>query len=383
MADGPDRGRARRAAIFNSYPLVHVDGVDEALCSRDKPDVRPFILTRSGFGGIQRASAAVWSGDVASRWDNLRDQIAAGINLSMSGDPNWSHDIGGYTMEQRFSKPTAADLDEWRELNTRWFQFGAFSPIFRSHGENIQREIYEMSPDGSLTYSSMVWYDRLRYRLMPYIYTLGADTYFNDGTIMRGLVMDFAADKRAWGIDDEYLFGPAFLVAPVTEYKARSRKVYLPAGANWYDFYSGRSLPAARRSPPPRRTSACRCSSAPARSSRPGPRSSTPARTRSAPVTLYVYTGADGQLLALRGRRRPAGSISTGNIRAFPLSWDEATKTLTIGARERHLCGNGRQARTIHIRWIKPGPGRAPSFDAQAGKRQSLTPARRRQSEMR
>ena len=115
--------------------------------------------------------------------------------------------------------------------------------MFRSHGEYPFREIYHISPQGSPAYRSMEYYDKLRYRLMPYIYTLGADTYFKDGTIMRGLVMDFAADKRSWGIDDEYLFGPAFLVAPVTEYKARERKVYLPAGATWYDFYSGRSLP--------------------------------------------------------------------------------------------------------------------------------------------
>ncbi len=192
---------------FNSYPLVHVDGVHDHQIA-DKPDVRPFILTRSAFGGIQRDSAAIWSGDVASRWDNLREQISAGLNFSLSGDPNWSHDIGGYTMEQRFIKPTAADLAEWLELNTRWFQFGAFSPIFRSHGENIKREIFEMSPEGSPTYDSMVWYDRLRYRLMPYIYTLGADTYFNDRTIMRALVMDFEPDRNVWKIGDEYMFGP-------------------------------------------------------------------------------------------------------------------------------------------------------------------------------
>ena len=188
-----------------------------------KPDVRPFILTRSGFGGIQRAGAAIWSGDVAARWDDLRDQISAGINFSMSGVPNWSHDIGGFAIEDRLLEAaTRRDLAEWRELNMRWFQFGAFSPLFRSHGENIQaRDLRDVA--GRLAdLRSMVWYDRLRYRLMPYIYTLGADTYFKDGTIMRGLVMDFAADRSAWGVDDEYLFGPAFLVAPVTEFKARA-----------------------------------------------------------------------------------------------------------------------------------------------------------------
>ena len=131
-------------------------------------------------------------------------------------------------MEPRFQKPTAADLDEWRELNLRWFQFGAFSPLFRSHGENIHREIYEIAPAGSAMYRSMEYYDRLRYRLMPYIYTLAGDTYWHDSTIMRGLVMDFPSDRRAWGIKDEYLFGPALLVAPVTQYKARTRNVYLP-----------------------------------------------------------------------------------------------------------------------------------------------------------
>ena len=227
------------ARLFNSYPLEHVEGVYRGLVGY-KPDVRPFILTRSAFTGIQRDGAAVWSGDVASRWDNFREQISAGVNFSMSGIPNWSTDIGGYTMEPRFLKPTPADLAEWRELNLRWFQFGAFSPLFRSHGENIHREIFEIAPAGSPMYRSMAWYDRLRYRLMPYIYTVAADSYWRDGTIMRGLVMDFPADRKSWDVKDEYLFGPAFLVAPVTTYKARSRQVYLPAGADWYDFYTGK-----------------------------------------------------------------------------------------------------------------------------------------------
>ena len=138
---------------------------------------------------------------------------------------------------------------------------------------------------------------------MPYIYTLGADTYFEDGTIMRGLVMDFAADRRVWNVADEYMFGPAFLVAPVTEYKARSRKLYLPAGASWYDFYTARACRAARRSTPPRRTNACRYSSARARSCRPGPRSSTPPNKPVAGHAQCLHR-RERQLLALRGRRR-------------------------------------------------------------------------------
>jgi alpha-D-xyloside xylohydrolase len=350
------------APYFNSYPLAHVDNVYEHQVD-DKPDVRPFILTRSAFGGIQRDSAAVWSGDVASRWDNFREQISAGLNFSLSGDPNWSHDIGGYTMEPRFAKPDAAGLAEWRELQTRWFQFGAFSPIFRSHGEVIKREIFELSPPGSPTYKSMVWYDRLRYRLMPYIYTLGADTYFKDGTIMRALVMDFPADKRVWGIDDEYMFGPALLAAPVTEYKARSRKVYLPAGT-WYDFYTGGSTRGGRTiiaaAPYERMPLFVRAGAiVPI-----GPEIQHTGNNSHSPVTLNVYTGTDGSF-SLYEDDGVSRQYLHGQYSRIPLKWDERTKTLIIGARE----GNGYPGmagrRVINIRWMKPRTPRALAFDAK------------------
>jgi alpha-D-xyloside xylohydrolase len=348
---------------FNSYPLVHVDGVYQHQVA-DKPDVRPFILTRSAFGGIQRDSAAVWSGDVASRWDNLREQISAGLNFSLSGDPNWSHDIGGYTMEPRFQKPTAADLAEWRELNTRWFQFGAFSPIFRSHGELINREIFEMSPKGSPTYNAMSWYDRLRYRLIPYIYTAGADTYFSDGTIMRALVMDFEADKRVWGIGDEYLFGPAFLVAPVTQYKARSRKVYLPAGTSWYDFYSGRSMPGGQTitaaAPYERMPLFVRAGSIVPT----GPEIQHTGNNSHSPVTLNVYTGADGSF-SLYEDDGVSRQYLHGQYSRIPLRWDESTKTLTIDAREGEGYPGMAGTRVINIRWMKPDQPRALAFDAR------------------
>jgi alpha-D-xyloside xylohydrolase len=122
-----------------------------------------FILTRSGFAGIQRNAAAVWSGDIASRWDDLYHQISAGVSIGYAGLPNWTFDIGGFANEARYSaqKPAAADLEEWRELNLRWFQFGAFAPLFRSHGEFPLREIYNLAPQGSEVYDSLVWYDKL------------------------------------------------------------------------------------------------------------------------------------------------------------------------------------------------------------------------------
>ncbi|MFL6737476.1 MAG: TIM-barrel domain-containing protein [Sphingomonas sp.] len=347
---------------FNSYPLVHVDGVYQHQVA-DKPDVRPFILTRSAFGGIQRDSAAVWSGDVASRWDNLREQISAGLNFSLSGDPNWSHDIGGYTMEPRFQKPTPADLAEWRELNTRWFQFGAFSPIFRSHGENIKREIFEMSAAGSPTYNTMVWYDRLRYRLMPYIYTLGADTYFDDGTIMRALVMDFGGDRKTWGIDDEYMFGPAFLVAPVTSYMARSRRVYLPAGT-WYDFYTGRSTRGAQTitasAPYERMPLFVRAGSIVPT----GPAIQHTGNNSHSPVRLNVYTGADGNF-SLYEDDGVSRQYLHGQYSRVPLKWDEAAKTLTIGEREGSGYSGMAGKRTIQVRWVRAGSSRALAFDAK------------------
>jgi alpha-D-xyloside xylohydrolase len=350
------------AAFFNSYPLEHVEGVYDHLIAF-KPDVRPFILTRSGFGGIQRAGAAIWSGDVASRWDNFHEQISAGINASLSGLPNWSHDIGGYTMEQRFLKPTAADLAEWRELNTRWFQFGAFSPIFRSHGENIKREIFEMSPTGSPTYNSMVWYDRLRYRLMPYIYTNGADTYFKDGTVMRGLVMDFPADSKVRDIDDEYMFGPAFLVAPVTDYKARSRKVYLPGGTRWYDFYSGRSVAGGKTitaaAPYERMPLFVRAGSIVPT----GPAIQHTGNNSHAPLTLNVYTGADGSFSVYEDDGVSRQYLN-GKYARIPLSWNEAARTLTIGARQGSYAGMAGK-RTINVRWMTPGRARTLDLDAQ------------------
>jgi len=351
------------AAYFNSFPLVHVEGFyNNAIAYQ--PDVRPFILTRSGFGGIQRAGAALWSGDVASRWDDLKDQISAGVNISMSGIPNWTHDIGGFALEERFTRQDPAHLDEWRELNLRWFQFGAFSPLFRSHGEAPKREIYEIAPEGSAMYRSMEYYDRLRYRLMPYIYTIAADTHHRDGTIMRGLVMDFPADRRTWNINDQYMFGPSFLVAPVTEFRARHRQVYLPAGTLWYDFHTGRSTRGGQEiraaAPYERMPLYVRAGSiVPA-----GPQIQHTNEGQNGPITLHVYTGADGSF-SLYEDDGTSRQYLNGAFARVPIRWDERTKTLTIGAREGSFPGMAAQ-RQINIRWNRPGRARALELDGRA-----------------
>jgi len=347
------------AAFFNSFPLVHAEGVAKGL-AEFAPDTRSFILTRSAFGGLQRTGSAIWSGDTAARWDDFRDQIAAGVNASMSGIPNWTFDIGGFSVEDRYSKQDPAALDEWRELNLRWFQFGALAPIFRSHGEFPHREIYELAPEGSPIRGSLIWYDRLRYRLMPYIYSLGAATWFEDGSIMRGLVMDFPGDRAARTANDEYLFGHAFLVAPVTSFGARSRTVYLPAGG-WYDFYSGSHIAGGRsieaEAPVEHMPLFVRAGSiVPIGQSIEWTRAA-----EGAPITLLVYKGADGRFTLYNDDGVSQGYKNGGYAR-IPIEWNERTGMLTIGARDGTYVGMPQIQRFV-VRFVSPQRGGDPLAD--------------------
>jgi alpha-D-xyloside xylohydrolase len=325
------------------------------------PDKRSFILSRSGFGGIQRNGVALWSGDVVARWDDLKDQISAGVNLSMSGVPNWTTDIGGFSVEDRYTNKDPAHWAEWQELNLRWFQFGAFSPLFRSHGEFPFREIYNLADTGTEVYQSLAWYDELRYRLMPYTLTLAGDIYHRDGSIMRGLVMDFPSDLKARDVNDEYLYGSAFLVAPVTSFKARSRSVYLPAGATWYDFESGKAHAGGQSI------------------KADAPLSRMPLFVKAgsivpttvvqqyvgekpdAPITLVVYTGKDGTFELYED-----DGLSNGYMRGacsrIPVSYDDASGRVTIGARSGSF-GGMVDKRVFKVRFI--GGGAKPTdFDA-------------------
>jgi alpha-D-xyloside xylohydrolase len=350
------------AAFFNSYPLMTTMGAYQG--SRESyPDKRVFILTRSAFAGLQRNAAAGWSGDVVARWSNLHDQISAGINFSLSGIPNWTTDIGGYALETRYEKPDAKNLKEWREINLRWFQFGAFMPLFRSHGQGVNREIYNLAPVGSDVYNALAWYDKLRYRLMPYIYTLAADTYFRDGTIMRGLVMDFPNDANVRNIDDEYMFGPAFLVAPVTEYEARSRDVYLPAGSNWYDFHTGKRYEGGNTikadAPLERMPLFVRAGAIVPM----GPAIQYTGEKPDAPITLVVYTGANGAF-SLYHDQGTTYDYEHGAYSRIALSYDEASGTLSIGKREGSYPGMP-ATRRFNIRWISGPTPTATDFDAK------------------
>lgn len=242
----------------NVYGLVHAQGVYEGQRSVDC-EKRVVNLTRSGYTGSQRYGTILWSGDTSASWDTLKKQIAAGLNFCASGLPYWTLDIGGFFVKQ--GKPWFwsgeyeagnSDLGYW-ELYTRWFQYGAFLPIFRTHGTDVRREVWAFGEEGEMFYDALVDAIRLRYRLMPYIYSLAGNCWLEDGTIMRMLAFDFPKDPKAVMVKDQFMFGQSIMVCPVTQplyYTAGSkpidcadytRPVYLPSGTRWFDFWTNQS----------------------------------------------------------------------------------------------------------------------------------------------
>ena len=231
---------------LTAYSLMNAQAIYEGLLKEDSSK-RVFQLTRSGTAGLQRYSTASWSGDIGTRWEDMRSQITAGMNYSLCGNPYWTMDIGGFCVENRYANAQRiydrtrvenADLKEWRELQTRWYQFGTFTPLYRAHGQYPLREVWNIAPADHPAYKSIVYYNRMRYRLMPYIYSLAGQAWLEDRIIMRGLVMDFTDDEVAREVSDQYMFGPSLMVCPVYEYGATSRSVYLPKGKFWYDYYT-------------------------------------------------------------------------------------------------------------------------------------------------
>lgn len=231
---------------LNTYSLVMIGDLYERLRSMDDGR-RVFIFTRSAFASQQKYAAAVWSGDVTGTWDNMRRQLIAGLNLSVSGIPYWTSDTGGFYVSGRDGiYPEGLADDNYKELYSRWFQFGAFTPIFRAHGTDIPREIWQFGEPGSVWYDNQLKYIRLRYRLLPYIYSLSYLVTSEGYTMMRPLPMDFPSDKSVYGNDVSYMFGPAFLVRPVFAPVSGEAEVStwlpeLPDGGVWYDFASGKA----------------------------------------------------------------------------------------------------------------------------------------------
>jgi alpha-D-xyloside xylohydrolase len=325
--------------MMNGYPLMNSMGVYTGQRGV-APDQRVFILTRSAFAGQQRYGAASWSGDITSTWTAMAKQIPAGLGLSISGLPYWTMDIGGYTMQAKFSaaNPKPEDEEEWRELNARWFEFGAFCPLLRVHGELRPREMWTLGGESHPAYQAELKFDRLRYRMFPYVYSLAGAVTQHGGVFMRPLVMDFASDAKAREIADEYMFGPALLVAPVTQYKARSRSVYLPQAAGWYDFWTGKAV-----QPGTRIEAAAPYDSIPlfvrAGSIVPfGPELQYIAEKLSDPITLYVYAGANGSFTLYEDQGLNY-DYEKGAFSEIPIQWDDAAQTLKIGERKGSFDG--------------------------------------------
>jgi alpha-D-xyloside xylohydrolase len=361
------------ARMLNAYSLEQVAGVYEGQ-RQAAPDRRVSILTRSAFAGLQRYGAATWSGDIASAWPTMRKQIAAGLGFSISGTPYWTMDVGGYWPQPRFrAEPMApADADEWRELSARWTEFGALVPVFRAHGEAPPAREISRFDDSTAAYRAMVYWDRLRYRLLPYMYSVAGAVTQDASTMMRPLVMDFPADTIARKVADQYLFGPALLVNPVTEYRARSRPVYLPPAA-WYDFWTGRRL-AGRRTvqaaaPYDRIPVYVRAGSIlPV-----GPELQYTDEKPADPIRLCVYTGADGRFSLYEDDGVSYG-YERGRFARIPLRWDERSRTLIIGRREGTFPGM-LTSRTFQLVFVSPGrpvgfsfelrPDRTVSYDGE------------------
>lgn len=245
---------------LNAYALMHTRGLYEGQLST-KSGKRVYILTRSSFAGMQKYGASYWTGDVSANWEEFRMQIPAGLNFCMTGVPYWTTDIAGYFLKHQpgwwFSNGAFEKGQEdegFKELYTRWFQFAAFCPLFRAHGADFPREPWAFGTSNSRTYQTLLKFANLRYRLMPYIYSLAWKVTNDNYTIMRALPFDFMSDSSTYTINDQYMFGPSIMVNPVVkpfyylpdnvklDSSAYARDVYLPKKTKWYDFWTGNNF---------------------------------------------------------------------------------------------------------------------------------------------
>ena len=241
--------------FFNVYPLFHTAALYDGF-RKDEPGKRALILSRDAFTGAQRNGAIFWSSDIYPTWDTLKRQIPTGLDFAASGITYWSNDTGGWQylpeehhpahkplLDPSDARENVGGYDDYPELYTRWFQYATFLPIFRSHGSRLTNEVWSY---GKQAEPILEKYLRLRYKLMPYIYSLGYQTWQTGAPFLRALPLDFPGDPKVADLRDEYMFGPAFLVAPVTEQGATSREVYLPAGADWYNYWTNERLKGGR-----------------------------------------------------------------------------------------------------------------------------------------
>jgi alpha-D-xyloside xylohydrolase len=368
---------------FNAYSTVNADAIyngQRSVWKGKLNEPRVFLLTRSGFAGEQRFSTATWSGDIGTRWEDMRAQMTAGLNYSISGVPFWGMDQGGFCVENRYvaaqqlydrTKVENEDLKEWRELQTRWNQFGTFIPLFRSHGQWPLREIWNIAPDEHPAYKSFVYYDKLRYRLMPYLYSLAGWAHFKDYTLMRPLVMDFNGDREVENIGNQWMFGPALMACPVGYYKARNRSVYFPAQCGWYNLYTGEYTQGGQRlivDAPYEQIPVFVREGAIIPF---GPEMEWSDEKPAELINLYIYAGQDGsfQLYEDEGTNY---NYEKGKYATIDITYDDATRTVSFGARKGQFAGMLKNRRFNVVLVTKDSP-RALDLDSPEGKIVSYT----------
>ena len=354
---------------FNAYSTVNADAIyngQRSVYKGKTNEPRVFLLTRSGFAGEQRFSTATWSGDIGTRWEDMRAQMTAGLNYSISGIPFWGMDQGGFCVENRYvaaqqlydrTKVENEDLKEWRELQTRWNQFGTFIPLFRSHGQWPLREIWNIAPDDHPAYKSFVYYDQLRYRLMPYLYSLAGWAHFKDYTLMRALVMDFNGDREVEDIGNQWMFGPALMACPVGYYKARNRSVYFPKQCGWYNLYTNEYIEGGQRLVVDAPYEQIPVFVREGAIIPFGPEMEWSDEKPAELINLYVYAGKNGsfQLYEDEGTNY---NYEKGKYATIDITYDDAARTLSFSARKGQFPGmlKTRQFNVVLISKDAPQP---------------------------
>jgi alpha-D-xyloside xylohydrolase len=339
--------------VRNAFPLMTVGGLytHQRSVTSDK---RVFILTRSAFAGQQRYGANTWSGDVVASWDALRQQISAGLNFSLSDIPYWNSDIGGFFL---WNFPQKLNDANYCELYARWIQFGAFCPMMRSHGTDAPREIYQFGKKGDKIYDAIDKFINLRYYLLPYIYSTSWDVTANQSTMMRALVMDFANDKDALDINNEYMFGKSLLVCPVTTpmyskmvvhdndttkvgdfSKIKSEKVYLPKGTGWVDFWTGEKLKGGQKINKEVPIDIMPLFAKAGSIIPIGPKVQYATEKKWDNLEIRIYPGADGEF-TLYEDENDNYNYEKGVYSTITFTWDDAKKELTISDRNGSFPG--------------------------------------------
>jgi alpha-D-xyloside xylohydrolase len=360
--------------VRNAFPLMTVGGVYQHQRT-ETSGKRVFILTRSAFAGQQRYGANTWSGDVTASWSTLRNQITAGLNFSLCGIPNWNSDIGGFFLGKFRRK---LEDPEYRELYVRWLEFGAFCPMMRSHGADAPREIYQFGSKGDKAYDAIDKFIRLRYSLLPYIYSTSWDVTANHSSMMRALVMDFAKDKNALDINDQFMFGKSLLVSPVTNpmyvkhalegkdsifvedfSTLKMKETYLPVSTDWYDFWTGEKIAGGKKVKKETPIDIIPVYVKAGTIMPIGPAVQYAEEKKWDNLQIRVYPGADGKFV-LYEDENDNYNYEKGTYATITFSWNDKKRTLTISDRNGSFPGmlNSRKFSFVIVTPSKGGEGK-------------------------